>query len=59
VSEPRGDLRAAGLATVIGGGAFGAVAFVKGLPGPKGFVGLVLASGACVVLAMLMVRRRA
>ena len=55
-SDPRGDLRQAGLATVIGGGAFGAVVLVGDVPGPTGVLAVALASGACVVLARLLVR---
>ena len=55
-SERRGDLHQVGLATVVGGGAFGAVVLVGDVPGPTGVLAVALASGACVVLARLLVR---
>ena len=54
--DSRDDLPRAGVAAVIGGGVFGAVVLVSGLPGPTGFGAVVLASGACVVLATVLVR---
>lgn len=54
--EGRDDLRRAGLAAVAGAGVFGAVALVGTLPGPTGLVAVALASGACIVLALLLVR---
>jgi peptidoglycan/LPS O-acetylase OafA/YrhL len=54
--DGREDLRRAGLAAVAGAGVFGAVALVGTLPGPTGLVAVALASGACIVLALLLVR---
>ncbi len=54
--DPRDALPKAGLAAVIGGGVFGAVMLVSGLPGPGGLVAVGLASGACVVLATRLMR---
>ena len=45
-----------GLAAVIGGCVFGVVVLASAFPGPTGLVAVVLASGACVVLATLLVR---
>ena len=53
--DPGDDLPRAGLAAVIGGAVFGAVVLVSGFPGPIGLVAVGLASGACVVLATLLV----
>ena len=44
------------LAAAMGGGVFGAVMLISGLPGPGGLLAVVLASGACVVLAARLVR---
>ncbi len=54
--DPSDALPRAGLAAVIGGGVFGAVMLVSGLPGPGGLVAVGLASGACVLLATRLVR---
>ena len=54
-SDPRSDLPRAGLAALIGGGVFGAVVLLSGLPGPTGLVAFVLASGVCVLLAAFIV----
>lgn len=54
--DPSDALSRAGLAAVIGGGVFGAVMLVSGLPGPGGLVAVGLASGACVVVATRLVR---
>jgi hypothetical protein len=43
-----------GYAAAIGGGIFGAVTLLSGLPGPTGLVAVVLASGACLILAIRM-----
>lgn len=55
-SDPRDDLPRAGTAALIGGGVFGVVLFLSSVPGPRGIVAIVLALGACVVLAALMVQ---
>ena len=57
--DPSDALPRSGLAAVIGGGVFGAVMLVSGLPGPGGLVAVGLASGACVVLATRLVRNAA
>jgi hypothetical protein len=49
--DPGEVLRPAGLAAVIAGAVFGVVALVGGVPGPTGILAVVLACGACVVLA--------
>jgi hypothetical protein len=54
--DGREDMRRAVLAAVAGAGVFGAVALVGTLPGPSGLVAVALASGACIVLALLLVR---
>lgn len=54
---PSSDVRQVGAATLIGGGVFGTVALLGGLPGPAGMAGVLLAGGACVLLALLLVRR--
>jgi hypothetical protein len=54
--EPRDDLRRAGLATVIGTAVFGAVALIGTIPGPGGLLAILLASAACIVLAILLMR---
>lgn len=50
------DLRRAEHAAVIGGGVFGAVVLLGGLPGPTGLAAIALAAGACVALAILLAR---
>jgi len=49
---------AAGRAAVMGAGVFGAVALVGAIPGPTGLLAVVLASGACVVLARRLAGER-
>lgn len=55
--DPTRDLQGAALATVIGGGVFGAVVLVGDLPGPTGFAAIALASGACGLLAILLAKK--
>lgn len=55
-SDPRDDLPRAGTAALMGGGVFAVVLLLSGVPGPTGIVAVALASGACVVLATLMVQ---
>lgn len=50
------DLRRAAVAAAIGGAAYGAVVLAAALPGPSGLTGIALASAACVVLAVVLVR---
>jgi len=50
------DLRRVGLAGVLGGGAFGAVAVAAGLPGPTGLAAVALSAGACVAIAVVLAR---
>lgn len=54
--EPGGVAERAGQAAAIGGGTFVAVVLVSGVPGPTGILAVVLASGACVLLAGRLVR---
>lgn len=54
--DPRDDLQRAGIATLVGAGAFGVAAMAGGLPGPSGLLAVALASGACAVLAAVLVR---
>ena len=49
-------LPGAGRAALVGGGVFGAVMLVTGLPGPGGLVAVCLAAGACIVLAGRLVK---
>ena len=51
--DPTDAAARAGRSAAIGGGVFGAVMLVSGLPGPAGPVAVVLASAACVVVAVL------
>lgn len=53
--DPTRDLQGAALATLTGGGVFGAVVLVGHLPGPTGLTAIALASGACGLLAILLV----
>ena len=46
-----GAAASAGRAAVVAGGVFGAVMPVGGLPGPTGVLAVVVASGACVLMA--------
>lgn len=55
-SHPRRDLSRAGLSAVIGGAVFAAVMLVNGFRGPDGVLAILLASGACVLLATLLAR---
>lgn len=55
--DPTGDLQGAALATVIGGGVFGAVVLIGDLPGPTGLTAIALASGACGLLAILLAKK--
>jgi hypothetical protein len=55
-NDPRDDLPRAIVSALIGGAVFGAVSLLSGFRGPTGFVAVVLASGACVLLAILLVR---
>jgi hypothetical protein len=57
-SHPRHDLLRSGVSALIGGGVFAAVALVGTLPGPEGIGAVVLASGICVVLALVLVREQ-
>jgi hypothetical protein len=50
----RSELNRAGASAVVGGVVFAAVVAVGKLPGPTGLVAVALASGACVVLAILL-----
>jgi hypothetical protein len=54
-----GALRSAGIAAALGATVFLAVALVDMLPGPTGLLAIGIASAACVVLAILLVRRHA
>lgn len=49
-------LREAALATLVGSAAYGAVALLGALPGPSGLAAVALASGACLALALVLVR---
>lgn len=55
--DPTRDLQGAALATVIGGGVFAAVVLAGDLPGPTGLTAIALASGACGLLAILLVKK--
>ncbi len=55
--DPTRDVQGAALATVIGGGVFAAVVLVGDLPGPTGLMAIALASGACGLLAILLVKK--
>lgn len=55
--DPGAGLHRVGLAAAIGGAVFAAVVLLGELPGPTGLVAIVLASGACVMLAVLLVKR--
>lgn len=56
-AHPRADLPRGLLTAVIGGGVFAAVAALGTLGGPVGLWAVVLASAACLVLAVVMVRK--
>lgn len=60
--DARGDLRGAALAAAIAGGVFGVMLLVGVLPGPaglpSGMLAIGVASGACVLLAVVLVSSR-
>jgi len=55
--RPRGDLRRALVAALLGGVAFAAVTLVATMPGPNGLAAVVLASTAVAVLGIALARR--
>lgn len=55
-NDPRDDFPRAGISALIGGVVFGAVFLLSGIRGPTGLIAVILASGACVLLAFLLVR---
>jgi hypothetical protein len=55
--EAEGALRGAGSAAALGGGVFCVVALTGAIPGPAGLLAVLLAAGACIVLAAQLVRR--
>lgn len=55
-NDPRDDLPRAVVSALIGGAVFGAVSLLSGFTGPTGLIAVVLASGACVLLAYLLIR---
>lgn len=50
------DLRRTAVAAVIGGAAYAVVVLAAALPGPSGLMGIGLASAACILLAVVVVR---
>ena len=49
--DPGDALPRTGVAALVGGGVFLAVGLLSALPGPRGLIALVVASGACVLAA--------
>lgn len=54
--EAGGALRRAGSAAALGGGVFVGVGLAGAIPGPAGLLAVLLASGACVLLAARLAR---
>ena len=52
--DPGDYLSRTAVAALVGGGVFGAVGLLSGIPGPTGLVAVGLASGACVLLATML-----
>ncbi len=55
-NDPRDDLPRAVVSAGIGGAAFGVVFLLSGLRGPTGLIAVLLASFACILLAVLLVK---
>lgn len=56
LSDPRDDLPRAIFSALIGGGVLAGVLLLSGIRGPSGPLAILLASGACVLLAFLMIK---
>ena len=56
LSDPRDDLPRAVFSALVGGAVFTTVLLISGIRGPGGLVAIFLASGACVLLAYLMIK---
>lgn len=56
--DAEGTLRGASAAAALGGGVFLVVGLSGAIPGPAGLLGVLLASGACVLLATRLVGGR-
>ena len=52
--RPRGELRRASVAVVVGSGVYAAIALAAPVPGPTGLVAVGLAAAACALLAALL-----
>lgn len=54
---PTGDLSRTLVAALVGAAAYAGVSLVAGVPGPRGLAAVLLASAACAVIGIALVRR--